>query len=267
MRIMMAGDTHGNLRHWAYLLSQAVSHNVEKILQLGDFGYWEHKKDGVHYLAALETMIAEVGIPVYWVDGNHENHEMLREKYIDPTRKDWAENSPYTSNEYPFIKIREGLWHIPRGTVWTWDDVKFLGIGGAYSVDRGYRRVGESFWFEEVLTDREAEDASKVGKVDVMVSHDVPLGLNMSHIFAKRGTNYSHIPASEYNRKLLRQVVEGCKPDYVFHGHYHVRYDDKLKLDSGHTIKVYGLSCDDSGMDSFSLVDLKRGKLDNPAEY
>ena len=44
MRILLAGDTHGNTTHVRYLIDVAVDQGCDRIFQLGDFGAWEHMK-------------------------------------------------------------------------------------------------------------------------------------------------------------------------------------------------------------------------------
>lgn len=261
MRVLLAGDTHSNLNHWGYLYTQAVEFGVDRIVQLGDFGFWEHTADGVAYLDTLEKAVETYGIPIYWIDGNHENHALLREQYINPQQREWVDNSPYTSKDYPFIKIREGVWHIPRGTVWKWDGVSFLGLGGAFSIDRAWRKVGSSFWFEEMISDNEADRAVRNvksllgGKVDIMLTHDVPLMFPMHDIMHYQGRDARKIPESEGPRKLLQHVVDEVQPDYLYHGHWHV--DHRTHWQNGdREISVVGLNCDDSGQDSFTILDL-----------
>lgn len=72
-----------------------------------------------------------------------------------------------------------------------WAGVRFLGLGGAFSVDRNARKVGRSFWFEETITDEEVELACENGKdgVDVMLAHDVFTGVDIkSRSPCKAGT-------------------------------------------------------------------------------
>ena len=256
----MAGDTHSNFEQWEYLFPIAKDLNVDVIMQLGDFGYWAHTKGGLNHLDALHDLAVEYDIPIYWLDGNHENHVHLRVNRIAV----WNMFCLMAGvDPGPFVPIRgTHIVHTPRGATWEWDGVKFLAVGGAFSIDRGWRDVGESFWFEEELTDAEADYASRVGKVDVLVSHDVPMGTDMAYMFIRQGRSYRPIPQAEPNRRRLRQVVEATKPNYIYHGHYHICYKNYLELNSGHTIVVMGLGADGMEQDSWTILDTE--DLTNP---
>lgn len=221
MRILLLGDVHGNESWFNRACIEAVKQGCDLILQLGDFGYWEHHASGVRYLSSVEKSLAKYQLTCYWIDGNHENHTLLREKYVNEGNR--------TSEG--FYRIRENLYYIPRGARWTWDGVSFLGLGGAYSVDKvknsfyGFRgrKEGSSWWPEEVITEAEAELAKQGGKVDVMVSHDCPWGVEIPGIIK------DDFPESADNRKTLSDVVRAVRPNMLFCGHYHVRHSATLE--------------------------------------
>ena len=244
MRVMMAGDWHGDARHAEYCFLQAKENNVDVILQLGDFGYWEHTDDGITFLDALSIAAQMFKIPVYWIDGNHENHVLLRDKYTDLTADGFAE-------------IRPDVYYIPRGTVWTWDGVRFLGLGGAFSIDRNFRRVGTSFWFEETITNEEVALASKNGQpsVDVMVAHDVPTGVDINmHFMIQQNRRLKPSTESDINRDAVRAVALEVKPKLLFHGHYHLRYKEVIVMPYGE-LEVHGLGCEWMYQDSWTILD------------
>jgi len=215
VKILICGDTHGNNAWWARLVEYAQKHACEKIVQLGDFGYWEHRREGVEYLDKTSKKATMAGIPIYFIDGNHENHPLLWERY--------------PPGEDGFCKLRENLYYIPRGNSWTWDGVKFLGIGGAYSVDKPWRVQEEEtyreprtlWWPTELIRDVDVQKCLEVGKVDVVFSHDCPTGIELPGI----GGEY---PVSNANRAYLRHIIDHVQPQVVFHGHYHMRNSGQL---------------------------------------
>ena len=243
MRIMICGDWHGDANHAEYCAIQAREHDAQVIFQLGDFGYWEHVSGGDYYLNTLSVISQTFGLPIAWIDGNHENHVMLREKYTTP-------------NSLGFVEIRPGVKYVPRGTVWEWDGVRFLGLGGAFSIDRNWRRVGTSFWFEETLTPEEVAIAIKnVGEgVDVMFTHDVLTGVDLPFIFAKLGKRLTPSRESDINRDLVREVALAAQPKRLYHGHYHVDYTETVVMPYGELV-VQGLHCDGSGPRSWTILD------------
>ena len=248
---MIAGDWHGNIGHAKWTLSRARHFGCDVIFQLGDFGYWEHYDDGIWYLDKMNRMAAKVGIPIYWIDGNHENHPLLWKTYSDRV------------NSEGFWNVRDYILYCPRGHMWEWDGVKFMGMGGAFSVDRNLRKVGNSFWFEETITDEDVERAiaNADGEfVDVMFTHDVPLGVDLPFQMAKQGRRLTNSSESTHNRILLSDVIEVVQPKYLFHGHMHLYYKDKIKMPYGYRydgLHVHGLHCDGSGMDSVWVLDTR----------
>lgn len=243
-RILVAGDTHGNLQHWKNeLLPAAATLDCPVILQLGDFGYWEHQKSGRYYLDWLNERCLARDVWVLWIDGNHENHTMLRSQYVD----DYSE----------FACIRDRIWYAPRGMRWTWHGQRFLALGGAYSIDKNWRRPGTSWWPEEELDEEEITRASAGGKCDILVSHDVPYGIDLQlHFAIFRATYLKHDPSCERHRQRVRRVVDATHPRHLLHGHYHVPYNDVLTLDDGWSIKVTSLGCDEMGPLSWTVLNL-----------
>ncbi len=69
-RVLVAGDTHGDLWHWTHVLLPAARlHQVDGIVQLGDFGYWPLTRDGRDSLPALERQLRDEGRWVVFLDG------------------------------------------------------------------------------------------------------------------------------------------------------------------------------------------------------
>jgi hypothetical protein len=213
------------------------------ILVLGDFGYWEHREEGVLFLDGLNIIAEEMEMPIVWLDGNHENHVMLREKYFDQPR-----------DPHGWIPIRPWIAHSPRGNIFTIGSKKIATFGGAWSIDRGHRTFGKSWWIEEVIYQDEV-DAMPTEHFDVILTHDVPTQVDMRAVAAIQGGTFSIIPAAEKNRKMLDQVARKCTPDQIFHGHYHVAYTQMVDFDHG-VVRVEGLNCDGSGAMSWTVLDI-----------
>lgn len=132
IRLLVAGDTHGNQLHWEHvLLPAAREHQVDAIVQLGDLGYWPLTGEGLDYLAWLSAELDDADLSVIFVDGNHEDHRALRQL---PARPDG------------FVEVTDRILWAPRGHRWTWQGVRFLALGGAYSIDRQYRKLDSGRW-------------------------------------------------------------------------------------------------------------------------
>lgn len=249
----MVGDAHGNITFMKKMFGEAHKRNCSVIIQLGDFGYWEHFPDGQIYLSRLEHLASLYKIPLYWIDGNHENHPLLWEKYN-------------IINPEGFIHIRNGVLYIPRGHNWTWEGRKFVGLGGAWSIDYKWRQkeevlTGHQYWWPtELIRDIDVERALSAGKIDILLSHDVTDWAKVPDI--------AIIKESEDNRQKITTVMKHCRPELLIHGHYHVRYSDFVNFpfsNNGnldwHSVRIEGLAHDGSfsatKWESFGVLNLE----------
>lgn len=226
-KILVCGDTHGNTSAICNVaIPMARKNGCKLIVQVGDFGYWEHTQEGVRFLNKVSKCLVREDMTMIWLDGNHENHPML-----------WREYWP--SGPDGFCTIRENLHYLPRGTVWKIGHVTCLALGGAFSIDRDWR-IGEElysgkpetlWWSTEMIRFEEAtqavKNAKEKGPVDIMFTHDCPTGTDIEGIHSKDKWIY---PETWQNRDLLREVFDEVQPKLLIHGHYHTRYTSKLPL-------------------------------------
>lgn len=209
MRILVAGDTHGDLDHVEYLFEKATELNISTIVQVGDFGYWPHKSN---FHLEVDKLAVQHEVDFYWLDGNHENFDML-EQAVD------------TTSTVP-VSMGERLVYLPRGCTWEWDGVRFMALGSGYSIDKELRTEGVSWWRQETLTTAEVLRAMDQGEVDILLSHDMP-GETFNEM-AKSRTWWSPIKESAANRRAVDAVIESAKPRLIIHGHMHVWNESKL---------------------------------------
>lgn len=246
MKILLAGDTHADLFWWDHLIAAAEANDCKTIMQLGDFGYLEPGLLYREYLDELSVMLMEADIDVVFLDGNHENHPLLWRKYKpDPDG---------------FCTVRDRLRYAPRGHSWMWDGVKCLAVGGAFSIDRADRTKGKSWWPEELTTEDDVVRSCSHGFVDVLFSHDAPMGANIPHIIPD-------IPQANENREKIREIVYTTLPAIVAHGHYHRRYTDVFDIPLGeiddrlawHRVRIEGYHCNFAGDSrAYGVLDTQR---------
>lgn len=278
MRIMAVGDLHGNTPFAAhYILPTAAKLGVDAIVQVGDFGYWEHQSSGVEYLNDLDEAAVDLGIPIYFLRGNHDKLSLLLELYGEDVLDDG------------FLRVREMVRYIPDGLRWTWEGVSMRAFGGAYSVDKAWRleleaertaelrdlaaqlgqphaarSAAQTLWFpEEELTDEQFYDLLQAdsGSVDIIFSHDKPSSSNC-------GMQLKDEPECQRNQQWLQRALVAHKPHLWVHGHLHHRYTTVVRSgDDGARCTVIGLSCDDWAAPRFSrpahawiLLELSDGK-------
>jgi predicted phosphodiesterase len=269
-RIMIAGDCHGKINHVYYLLQMCENQGITTLLQVGDFGAWEHEAEGRKFFRLVSQRAVKTGVTVYWIDGNHDK--------ISATLKRHRE-----VDDSGFVLCAPSLVYIPRGTVWEWSGIKFLAFGGAYSVDKearlywekekrvqwerqkalGSRKLDtskESLWFPE--EEASEEDYIKAvgdgSRVDVMVTHDKPRASNP-------GWNRKDLMECWPNQDRIQALLQARKPRVLVHGHLHYPYEDRVRHAEGWTL-VKGLDCDYAEhpgynpRDSWCLLSLDRGR-------
>lgn len=258
VRIFVLGDTHGNTA-WVtdYVYPRAAACGADAIVQLGDFGYWEHTPDGIQYLDTLADCAATYHIPLYWLHGNHDKHSLAVEKYAANLTVDG------------FAWCRPGINYILNGHVWEWAGVRMRAFGGAYSVDKdfrlkkeaarrkkieyqnGYRaRAGRpllnpdttgTLWFPE-------EEMSDTDMDTLLVADSSPLAVVFSHDkprSAHPGWNRKDFEECLPNQDRLQHALVTHQPEMWFHGHLHYRYETMVRSGDDDTFtRVVGLGPD-----------------------
>ena len=144
---------------------------------------------------------------ILFVDGNHENFDRLN---AFPVEERFGGR---------VHRIRKNIFHLMRGEIYDILGYRIFVFGGALSHDRGSRRLGVTYWKEELPCQEEYDNALKnlaaVGnKVDIIVTHTMPLS----------AMQYRRVTPDERERRLVGFL------DYVYHevdferwffGHWH----------------------------------------------
>lgn len=249
-QLLLAGDWHGDAEWARYVIAQApVGHDGSRlIIQLGDFGVWPGRT-GARYLDRVAAALEASNARCLFLDGNHEDFTQLA---AFPTRPDGLR------------EIRPRLFHLPRATRWNWRELRFLALGGATSLDRPWRTSGVDWWPAEGLTDADHDRAVRGGVCDVMLTHDAPSGIDVPGIPAPSTWDPDEVERADQHRVRLREVVDAVRPTWLFHGHFHSRYDATLWTGGGHQVRVSGLSNDWTGADGYLILDLERLRAELP---
>lgn len=245
-KVLVAGDWHGS-KDWALSVIEAAHGwlpGEEKIiLQLGDFGYGGGFY-GSNYLMQLSDRASDLGVKLFFIDGNHEDHPLL------------------ASEEDEDGKVAESIWHLRRGTRWEWHGHRWLALGGAVSLDRSTRRLGSTWFREEEISLVTAGMVTMGGTADVMITHDCPSGV--VHSF---GTGYfdpKDIARCEWHRELLQGIVDEVRPSHLLHGHLHRGYVRDVRMRHGE-VRVTGLDMDGEES-SMGLLDTRTLEFILPEE-
>lgn len=204
--LVLSGDWHGNASAAAIAFRAAAEEGASAVVQVGDLGVWP-RLDGQAFLDTLEHLAAHYEIPLLFVDGNHE---------------DFTQLAAAPRHETGLGIMRPGVYHLGRGMVWTWGGYRFGALGGAPSIDREQRKIGESWWPEEVITDSDvATLARNAGgePLDVLLTHDT---VSDAPLPSRR----FRLPAAvqmdcDHSRSLVYRATSEVTPSLLVHGHYH----------------------------------------------
>lgn len=119
--IYVTGDCHGDYQRFTRMnfKEQQEMSKEDYVIITGDFGLWKKDGEQEYWLNWLD----EKPFTTLWIDGNHENFDLLKEYPKDM----W--------NGGEIHKIRPTVLHLMRGQVYTIEGKKFFTFGGASSHD------------------------------------------------------------------------------------------------------------------------------------
>ena len=201
--MLVTGDTHGEQSRFNEILAQAKKNDI--ILICGDCGLLFHDLITEHiFLNKLE----KEPYTICFCDGNHENFPAI---YRYPC-EEW--------NGGKVHRIRDNIFHLMRGQVFTIEGKKIFTMGGAYSIDKYMRTENVSWWKEELPTNEEYAEATKNLKandfsVDYIISHTAP-----REIIRRMGENPDFAKDSELTG-FLEWVMYETRYRQWFFGHWH----------------------------------------------
>lgn len=248
-RILLAGDLHMNALAAGQVIDHAQSLGADLILQLGDFGFWPRggRESGRRYLREVDARLDASGLDLWFVPGNHE---------------DWPALAHVPIGDDGLGAVTERIRVIPVGHRWTWGSTRWLGIGGAPSIDRHLRTEGVDWFPEEEVTEAQAAAIIAAGAADVVVAHDAPIGTEFlrerfqQHLEPWERNSWWPVSAqarADEHQDRLRRVLVGVEAKRWFHGHHHVRYSSVIQAAHG-DVQVDGLALDGEPLKELTLL-------------
>jgi predicted phosphodiesterase len=230
--IYITGDCHGDYRRFSTQVfpEQKGMSKQDYVIICGDFGLWDRSAEQEYWRKYLD----QKPFTTLWVDGNHENYDLLKEYPI----QEWQ------GGKAQFIM--PSVLHLLRGQVFDIGGRRFFTFGGAAShdiqggilepedpgfrrkkkrLDRGYlpyRIHHRSWWKEEMPSQEEFEEGrrnlNRVGwQVDFVVTHCCPSDIQAAFSFG----NYEPDPLTDY----LQEIDASLDFQKHFFGHYHDNRD------------------------------------------
>lgn len=153
----------------------------------------------------------ELPFTVLFVDGNHENFDLLETFPVE----EWHGGKVH--------KIKPNIIHLMRGQVFEIDGKTIFTFGGATSIDKFMRREGLSWWKQELPTYEELDEGianlKRYGnKVDYIITHSC----------SERALAYPQIRSSATLKlscpesQMLSYIEENAESRRWYFGHFHI---------------------------------------------
>ena len=206
MATFLKGDIHGNLFEIIDFINRFNLGKNDNIIILGDCGIaWRKDKKDLAQNIKLWNECGN-GVKLYFIDGNHENFNILN-------------SLPIENN---MGKIADNIYHLRRGQVYEFENKKILVCGGADSIDK-YRRIENFTWWKEEAISQETIDDIPAGHYDYVLTHCCPRS-----VFEKNRIYLSTLQFLDENKinhsseDMLEQLKNKITFDHWFFGHYHV---------------------------------------------
>lgn len=206
MATFLKGDIHGNLFEIIDFINRFNLGKNDNIIILGDCGIaWRKDKKDLAQNIKLWNECGN-GVKLYFIDGNHENFNILN-------------SLPIENN---MGKIADNIYHLRRGQVYEFENKKILVCGGADSIDK-YRRIENFTWWKEETISQETIDDIPAGHYDYVLTHCCPRS-----IFEKNRIYLSTLQFLDENKinhsseDMLEQLKNKITFDHWFFAHYHI---------------------------------------------
>ncbi len=226
--IFVTGDCHGDYKRFSVrsFPQQQEMDRRDLVIIAGDFGYWDHSTEQEYWMKWL----ADKDFTIAFVDGNHENYDMLAELPVEC----------WKGGKVQFI--RENVIHLMRGQMYRIQGKRFFTFGGARSHDirdgileaddpklrrkvQVLERAGAlyrinhlSWWKEEMPGQEEYEEGRRTMEenewtCDYVISHCAPSSVQALFSLGE----YKPDELTGY----LEELRSRCRYNHWFFGHYH----------------------------------------------
>lgn len=211
----VTGDIHGNICNLLFLTEELTKKDVLIILGDVGFNYYRNKKD-----EAFKKEANEIGITLFCIRGNHELYPCYINSY---QTKQWNGGTVYYEEEYPNLLFPKD------GEIFTFNKKRCVVIGGAYSIDKEYRKMNGWQWFEEEQLTMEEMDyveenlARNNWKVDYVLSHTCPISTCPTFLFHPA---VDQTTVDKTMEKWLQTIADRLDFKKWYFGHYHGNWNN-----------------------------------------
>ncbi len=209
--IYITGDTHGDIdvSKLSKLSNLKLTYS-DTLIILGDCGICFIPSHFKSYLFIYQ----KVGCTIIFLDGNHENFDMLNGFPIKEI---------YGAKVH---QIDEHIFHVLRGEILNIEGNTCLCIGGAHSIDKMYRIEGISWWQEEDITKKDIDNA-----LDNLKKYNNKVDFVFTHCTDSKTVQKAFGFETDNSTSQLQFIDLLVDYKYWLFGHYHfdVTISDKKK--------------------------------------
>jgi hypothetical protein len=225
MSIFLTGDIHGDYRETTSRLGSKNfpdGKNLTKedfVIVTGDFGWIWYPKGHINYRKdqAGIQWLNEKPWTTLFIDGNHENHDMLDELEVVDFYGGKAG------------KVSDSIYHLKRGEIFELNGKKVFVFGGArssktYNKKKQLEQIqGKNWWDREIPTEEEflyaLHNLCKFNfDIDIVLSHTAPKDI-VKELSDQVEWYYERIedPVAE----MLDKIEKGILFKNWYFGHFH----------------------------------------------
>lgn len=204
-KLAFLGDIHGETALLRRTLRDIEQYHPEvtALIQVGDFGWYSSTR--------RDFASVEPHIPVYWIDGNHEEFPLI-----------WDITTP--------TEVLSNITYVPRGTVMELGGRKIGFMGGAASVDKNIRLIRNMEWYEsEVITPEDVAKMDGIDTVDIFVTHTPPQITIDERMDNSELTRYFGLPNDwrDPSAQYVNDLWERFGKPFLVCGHMHRTLTDQ----------------------------------------
>lgn len=231
-RFYVTGDTHGEPGRFMYTNTafEKIADSGDILFIAGDFGFvWDNSPEE----QAIREIIAEKKYTTCFVDGNHENFDLLESYPVSH----WCGGKVHIIGEAPdgtpkLIHLMRGqVYDIPVCTSGAEKSISVFTMGGAFSVDRRYRREGESWWPREMPSQEEYTEA-----LANLKQHHNRVDYLLTHTGRERSLDIFFLGRRNPNEMELNHFLEQLHESISFTHHYFGHLHDDLDFTEKETL-------------------------------
>jgi len=208
--VYFTGDIHGDPTRIVEFFEKLHPQPDDVIVLLGDVGanYYGGRRD-----ALFKKNLNSLGCDLLCIHGNHEMRPSVALGYSEIR---WNGGIAFQQPDYPHLIFAKD------GEIYTLNGLRYMVIGGAYSVDKYYRLMKRWGWWADEQPSAEikayVEHQIKSKYFDIVLSHTCPFKYEPTEMFLG-GIDQNSVDDS--TERWLNEIEASI--DYIawFCGHWH----------------------------------------------